>query len=141
MKDLISENVKKTANILNIGCGNSRLSEDMYEDGFTAIANIDISEVCIAQMQAKYKEKYASMSFQKMNAMELKFPDQAFNAVLDKGTLDSILCGEGSTSNVAKMLGEVSRVLTDDGVYLCISYGTTKNRLSYLETDELKDIW
>eukprot|EP00948_MAST-09A_sp_MAST-9A-sp1_P002458 g2458.t1 len=141
VKEIIADNVQKSANILNIGCGNSRLSEDMYEDGYQSIANIDISEVVIAQMQAKYKEKYASMSFQKMNAMELKFPDQSFNVVLDKGTLDSVLCGEGSTSNVAKMLNEVARVMTDDGVYVCISYGTTKNRLSYLETDELKDVW
>ena len=35
--------------------GNSRLSEDMFEDGFQSIANIDISKVCIAQMQAKYE--------------------------------------------------------------------------------------
>ena len=33
--------------------GNSRLSEDMFEDGFQSIANIDISKVCVAQMQAK----------------------------------------------------------------------------------------
>ena len=76
-----------------------------------------------------------------MNMLELQFPDGAFNAVVDKGTLDSILCGEGSTNNVAKALSEVQRVLTDDGVYMFISYGVPKNRLSYLETDECKAVW
>lgn len=32
------------------GCGNSRLSEEMYEDGYTDITNIDISRVVIDQM-------------------------------------------------------------------------------------------
>jgi 2-polyprenyl-3-methyl-5-hydroxy-6-metoxy-1,4-benzoquinol methylase len=29
--------------ILNIGCGNSTMSEDMYDDGFTQNYNVDIS--------------------------------------------------------------------------------------------------
>jgi hypothetical protein len=37
--------VKKTDHIMNIGCGNSRMSEDMYDEGYTTIANIDISKV------------------------------------------------------------------------------------------------
>jgi hypothetical protein len=32
------------------GCGNSRLSEEMYEDGYRAITNIDISRVVVDQM-------------------------------------------------------------------------------------------
>ena len=37
--------------LLNIGCGNSTLPEEMYdEDNFTNIVNTDISSVCIAQM-------------------------------------------------------------------------------------------
>ena len=33
IKDLIAQYVKKSDNILMAGCGNSRLSEDMYDDG------------------------------------------------------------------------------------------------------------
>ena len=31
-------------NILNIGCGNSLFSEDLYDDGFTNILNVDYEE-------------------------------------------------------------------------------------------------
>ena len=44
-----------------------------------------------------------------MNCCALDFPDSTFDAVVDKGTMDSVLCGEGSTANVAKMCSEVSR--------------------------------
>jgi 2-polyprenyl-3-methyl-5-hydroxy-6-metoxy-1,4-benzoquinol methylase len=33
--------------ILNVGAGNSTLSEQMYEDGFRNITNIDISTVVV----------------------------------------------------------------------------------------------
>jgi len=40
-----------------VGAGNSRLSEEMYEEGYTTITNIDISNVCVKAMKDKYKEK------------------------------------------------------------------------------------
>ena len=134
VKDLIAQYVKKTDHILNIGCGNSRLSEDMYDDGFSTIANIDISKVCVDQMIEKYRDK-TGLSWQQMNCTALEFPDEAFDAVIDKGTIDSILCGEGSTSNVGKALSEITRVLKPNGVLLMLSYGIPDNRLSYLDND------
>lgn len=44
-----------------------------------------------------------------MNACALEFGDGSFDCVLDKGTMDSILCGEGSINNVANLCMEVSR--------------------------------
>lgn len=64
-----------------------------------------------------------------MNVCALDYPDESFNAVIDKGTLDSVLCGEGSTANVAKMCMETSRVLKPNGVYFICSYGVPDNRL------------
>merc|ERR1719362_2740112 len=67
-------------------------------------------------------------------AMEL--PDNDFKVVLDKATLDSILCGEGSTHNAQKMLSEISRVLWPDGVYIAVSHGQPSYRLTYLQRPE-----
>ena len=39
--------LKSKLKILNIGCGNSKLSEWMYDDGYLNITNIDISQTCI----------------------------------------------------------------------------------------------
>lgn len=127
--------MKKTDNILMAGAGNSRLTEDMLEDGYQTITNVDISQVCIDQMVEKYKDR-EGMTWQQMNLMSLEFPDETFDTVLDKGTLDSILCGEGSTANVKKMCEEVSRCLKPAGVYFIVSYGVPDNRLSYLENGD-----
>lgn len=33
--------------ILILGCGNSEFSENLYDDGFQNLVNVDISSVCI----------------------------------------------------------------------------------------------
>ena len=83
IQELIAKYIKKDDSILMSGCGNSRLSEDMYEDGFQSIANIDISRVVIDQMIEKYKEKPA-LTFQQMNVCSLEFPDEQFEGVIAK---------------------------------------------------------
>ena len=50
--------------------------------------------------------------------------------------MDAILCGEGSTANVAKMCMEVSRVLKPSGVFFVVSYGVPDNRMQYLENED-----
>lgn len=38
---------KSELQILNLGCGNSILAEEMYDDGYKSIWNVDISKTCI----------------------------------------------------------------------------------------------
>jgi len=136
VRDIVVEHVKaKAANILMVGCGNSRMGEEMYEDGYTQIMNVDISMVCIKAMQEKYRDK-VGMQFQQMDMRAMEFPEGAYNIVVDKGTLDIVLCGEGSTLNVQKALAEISRVLDSKGVYVCISHGQPSYRLTYLQRPE-----
>lgn len=135
IQELVQKYVKKDDAVMMAGCGNSRLSEDMFEDGFANISNVDISRVVIDQMGDKYKDKPA-LTFQQMNVCSLEFPDESFDAVIVKGTMDAILCGEGSTANVAKMCMEVSRILKPSGVLFVVSYGVPDNRMQYLENED-----
>lgn len=135
ISELLNKYVKKDDNILIAGAGNSRLSEDMYEDGYQTLTNIDISRVVVDQMIEKYKDKSA-LTYQQMNVCSLEFPDESFDAVCAKAVMDAILCGEGSTANVAKMCQEVSRVLKPHGVFYIVSYGVPDNRLQYLENED-----
>lgn len=50
----------KEAEILMLGCGNSLLSENLYEEGYHYITNIDFSQVVIQQMKKRY-EHYQDM--------------------------------------------------------------------------------
>jgi ubiquinone/menaquinone biosynthesis C-methylase UbiE len=128
LKDLIKEHINPKCNILNIGCGNSRLSEEMYDDGYTSITNIDFSTVAIKQLVEKYKASRPSLKFIAMDARKLEFTDSSFDAIIDKGTLDSILCGENSSQNANMMLKEIERALAPGGVYMCISFGLPEQR-------------
>ena len=68
----------------------------MCEDGYEKITNIDYSYTVVKQMQEYYKEKFPTLIYKHMDCRNLQFDDNSFNAVIDKGTFDSILCGDGS---------------------------------------------
>ncbi|XP_044499661.1 EEF1A lysine methyltransferase 4 isoform X2 [Mangifera indica] len=110
--------------ILVVGCGNSAFGEGMVEDGYEDVVNIDISAVVIEAMQRKYSG----------HCPQLKC---SFGAVIDKGTLDSILCGSNSQQNASQMLTEVWRVLKDKGVYILVTYGAPIYRLNLLRNSSL----
>ena len=37
----------RESSIINLGCGNGRLHEEMYDDGYHDILNVDISGVVV----------------------------------------------------------------------------------------------
>ncbi|XP_004756762.3 eEF1A lysine and N-terminal methyltransferase isoform X1 [Mustela putorius furo] len=115
--------MKPREKVLVIGCGNSELSEQLYDVGYLDIVNIDISEVVIKQMKERNASRRPQMSFLKMDMTQMEFPDASFQVVLDKGTLDAVLTDEEEKTlhQVDRMLAEVGRVLQVGGRYLCIS--------------------
>lgn len=127
VKDILTQYLKTSDSILNLGCGNSRMSEEMHEEGFSDITNIDFSQTCIRAME----EKYSDIKYLEMDALSMQFEDSSFEAVIDKGTLDCILCGD--SSNATQTLSEVHRVLTKTGVFLCVSYASPEYRMRHLE--------
>ena len=68
-----------------------------------------------------------------MDVRSLTFPSCSFDCVLDKGTLDAILCGSDSSKHANSMLSECQRVLRPGGCLLVITYGQPSSRLTYLE--------
>ena len=123
---------KETGKILNLGCGNSEFSENMYDDGYLNIYNIDISKNVINIMK-KRNEKREKMIFEVMDVRDLKLENNSIDLAIDKSTIDALLCGENSFINVAKMIKEVQRVLKVGGYYMIISYGSPENRVIHLE--------
>ena len=49
--------------ILIPGCGNSKLSESLYDAGYNSLVNIDISDVVIKSMTKRNKNARAEMKF------------------------------------------------------------------------------
>ena len=126
----LDENLE--SEILNIGCGNSTLAEELYLDGFKNITNIDFSSALI-QNQTKRFQNYEEMDFTLMDATSIEFPNDCFDLILDKCTLDCILCGENAFQRASMMVQSVYRVLKSGGVYILVSYGMPDTRIGYLK--------
>eukprot|EP01112_Ceratiomyxa_fruticulosa_P022295 TRINITY_DN8116_c0_g1_i1.p1 TRINITY_DN8116_c0_g1~~TRINITY_DN8116_c0_g1_i1.p1 ORF type:complete len:286 (-),score=50.69 TRINITY_DN8116_c0_g1_i1:103-960(-) len=126
LKYIFEKYIERDDEILDVGCGNSMLPLEMYNDGYKNILNIDISEVLIKQMAAAYP----MLKFEEMDVTSLAYPDSSFDAVIDKGTLDALLCG--GRSKAEKMLSEISRVLKPGKAFLVVTYGPPMIRLLHL---------
>ncbi|XP_020575795.1 methyltransferase-like protein 13 isoform X2 [Phalaenopsis equestris] len=152
--------IRPSHHILLVGCGNSRnqdadgilatiaingcielthllslssLGEDLVSDGYLDVVNIDISSVVVEAMQKKFEGK-AELKYIKMDVRDMSvFESGSFDAVIDKGTLDSLMCGQNAHLNAIKMLEEVGRILKNNGVYILITYGEPSYRLHLLK--------
>ncbi|CAM4715498.1 EEF1A lysine methyltransferase 4 [Lepidochelys kempii] len=115
--------------ILVLGCGNSALSSDLFQLGYTDVTSVDYSLVCIAGMQARYAQ-CQGLQWVVMDARDLAFADGTFDVVLEKGTLDSMMVAEMDPWNVSpettalldQVLKEVSRVLRPGGRFISITF-------------------
>lgn len=72
-----------------------------------------------------------------MDCRCLTFGKGEFDLIIDKSTIDSLLCGNHAFKNVARMLKEVQRVLKVGGVYIALSYSTPDRRLLHLKRSHL----
>jgi len=138
LEPIIKRHISSEALVLNVGCGNSRLSADMHTNGIVNITNIDISQTVIDAMKEEFSAK-AEMEWTVMDARTMSLGDDHFDAVIDKGTLDSVLCSKEAVdhAHVYKMVEQVYRVLKPGGVYIMISYASPKYRLAYLDLPDL----
>ena len=67
----------------------------------------------------------------------MSYQDESFDAVIDKGTLDAVICGDENVCDPDKVISEVDRVLSKNGLYVCITFGMPENRMDYLQKPTL----
>ena len=77
------------------------------------------------------------MTWEVGDAMDLHWPDNTFDLVLDKGTLDAILHSDSAFVNVATLTKEFQRVTKVGGIVMVISYGLPNSRACHLQRDHL----
>ncbi|KAK8482383.1 hypothetical protein V6N12_073057 [Hibiscus sabdariffa] len=56
-RHLIQAQIKPNSSVLELGCGNSQLSEELYKDGITEITCIDLSSVAVEKMKERLLSK------------------------------------------------------------------------------------
>ncbi|BGP43346.1 hypothetical protein JCM10450v2_007496 [Rhodotorula kratochvilovae] len=132
----------RTARIVMLGCGNSTLSRDMYDDGYTRIVNIDYSPVVIDKM-ARANEDCEGMTWQVGDVRRLPFEDASIDVCIDKATLDAMLTGEKdpwnpppeAVADCRAEIDEVVRVLKPDGIFLYLTFGQPHFRRPLLQRE------
>ncbi|KAH0793582.1 S-adenosyl-L-methionine-dependent methyltransferase [Histomonas meleagridis] len=126
----INKHFSHDAHILIPGCGNSAISADMYRDGFIHIDNIDFSPVCIEQMKRRFSD-LDQMTWKVMDIKNMGFPDNTFDIVFDKGTLDALTCGDDAETQLFTACQEYMRVLKPGCMAYIVSFGQAQDRLEY----------
>lgn len=105
--------------ILVAGCGTSRLGEALCDEGWRVI-NADFSEACITHGRERTGPQ-ERLSWEVMDVRALPLEDTSVDAVVDKGTLDALMCGDAFDSDVSRYMAEVQRVLKPGGHFVAIS--------------------
>ncbi|KAM0064791.1 putative endothelin-converting enzyme 1 [Helianthus debilis subsp. tardiflorus] len=132
LRPFLRKYIPISSRLLMVGCGNAVISEDMVKDGYESIMNVDISCVAIEMMRRKY-EHVPQLEYVQMDVRDMGFfLDNSFDGVIDKGTLDALMCGTNGPTSASQMLGEVSRILKPGGVYMLITYGDPKARMTHI---------
>lgn len=106
--------------VLHSGCGTSALSLDLHMSEFISgkVVNIDFSDRVLAIVRRRYPD----LVFQKEDARSMSLPNNRFDVIIDKGTLDAMNSDSSeSMQNVTRILAEYRRVLTDSGCCLVFS--------------------
>ncbi|GAA6062942.1 hypothetical protein JCM10212_005955 [Sporobolomyces blumeae] len=133
----------KSARIVMLGCGNSTLSRDLYDDGYKRVDNLDYSEVVIDKMK-KVNEERSEMTWVVGDIRKLPFEDQSVDVCIDKrlkGTMDAMMTGVDDVwdpqpeivADVKAEVDEVVRVLKPDGVFLYLTFGQPHFRRQHLQ--------
>ena len=89
LRDVLHAQIQRSARVLVLGNGTSRMPLDMARDGYSSITATDISTTAVNTMQAEARQQgLPQIRWQQADMMALPFAAGSFDAVLEKGTLD-----------------------------------------------------
>ncbi|KAL8060487.1 hypothetical protein ABFX02_02G027400 [Erythranthe guttata] len=131
-RHLILEHIQPTSAVLEVGCGNSQLCEELHRDGIAELTCIDLSSVAVDKMKKRLLSKgYKGIKVLEADMLDLPFEDECFDVVIEKGTMDVLFVDSGdpwnpepvTVSRVMAMLEGIHRVLKPHGIFISITFG------------------
>ena len=117
-----------SAKVLIPGIGNDGCIRDMFDAGYTQLTAFDYAPEgveCAKRLFGPSRLKLMD-DMRVADARSLPYDDDAYDAVLDKGTLDSIYLSGGSDKDLARKhlrmaIDELARVLKKKGIVFCVT--------------------
>ena len=124
LRPLLEMNITKENSVLEIGCGDSPLLTGMLAAGHTGkLHAIDFSDSIIKKVIEDHPKSTASsnrIDYLVMDARALTYDNDDWDSVIDKGTLDAMLCDkETGLSNAKELISEACRVLKKSSGKIC----------------------
>lgn len=120
--DFLKKNLKKNSKILDLGCGGGRLSVMLASQGFQ-VHGVDFSKYAIKLANKLKKEKRVEVKFRHGSALNLKYDEDFFNAVLDIGCFHHL-----RKSQWKKYLKNLMQVLKKNGYYLLYTFSVESDK-------------
>ncbi|MDI6738440.1 MAG: class I SAM-dependent methyltransferase [Nanoarchaeota archaeon] len=115
--DLVEKYLKNCKDVLVVGCGCGRETVPLVLKGFNITA-IDISKEMVKQTKRLCRELKAKANVYEMDAANLNFKDNSFDAAL---LFNCLIDQVPSHENRKKVCNELWRVLKPNGVCIAIS--------------------
>lgn len=129
LEPFFTELVPSTSSKLLIpGIGNDGCIRDMFDAGYTHLTAFDYAPEGVECAKRLFgPSRLKSMDDMRVaDARSLPYDDDTYDAVLDKGTLDSIYLSGGKDKDLARKhlgsaINELARVLKRGGIAFCVT--------------------
>eukprot|EP00930_Biecheleria_cincta_P040193 TRINITY_DN27559_c0_g1_i1.p1 TRINITY_DN27559_c0_g1~~TRINITY_DN27559_c0_g1_i1.p1 ORF type:complete len:305 (+),score=53.63 TRINITY_DN27559_c0_g1_i1:2-916(+) len=117
------EHASFDAEILDLGCGTSRLAEQLHDIGYRHLTAVDISAVAVEAMRRRNAKLRPTIKWLQADALDLAaLKDGSMDLIIDKSTMDAVACGHGCwNQNLVRIVASAFRVLREGGTYLVFS--------------------
>ena len=127
--------------LLELGCGTSDLAAQMHADGWSAVTAVDVSRTAVEAAAARFGAS-PGLRFAVADARDPSptVPDGSVAAIVDKGTLDAICCGEGFDYEAKRVAASLVRALRPGGVWCCVSLMPPALVLPLVARDEWSEL-
>ena len=121
--------IPKGGRVLDLGCGNGRISKIIKEHGYQTYG-VDVNAEAIASAQAD--PDLANIEFSVQDGTATNYANESFDAVIEQAVL---ACMEKSDRPV--VLTEVRRILKSGGIFSMAEFGIGENLKERYESDAL----
>ncbi|CAH9120890.1 unnamed protein product [Cuscuta epithymum] len=121
LQDHLIAQISEDSHILVPGCGNSKLSEHLYDSGRRNITNIDFSKVVISDMLRRNVRARPEMKWRVMDMTAMQLENESFDVIVDKGGLDALMEPKLGPKFGNQYISEVKRVLKTGGKFFCLT--------------------
>ncbi|PUZ45230.1 hypothetical protein GQ55_8G205200 [Panicum hallii var. hallii] len=132
-RHLLAPLLSPSLSVLEVGCGNSRLGEELLREGVAGgITCVDLSPVAVQRMRDRLAAQGTKgVDVVVADMLDLPFEPESFDLVIEKGTMDVLFVDSGdpwnpnptTVNNVMKMLECIHRVLKPEGIFVSITFG------------------